>query len=239
LKGSCREELKKIKHVIQYSVFAAYHLSLETSFLADEGAHLPKMTLRQSHSVSDSLSNAMSTLGIPDVVSPAQELVDVVGPGEGAVVNMDDAEWDPVPEQSSSAEILPVDSRDENMVSYVFRDVSICDAAGEPTSPVPDSFSVECSSTLANPMPSEMLETGYPLKGQPREMDKVDENGVTSDYFAAAESQRSILVSFSSHCVSKGALCERSRLLRIRFYGSFDKPLGKYLHDDLFDQVFC
>jgi hypothetical protein len=27
--------------------------------------------------------------------------------------------------------------------------------------------------------------------------------------------------------------------LRIKFYGSFDKPLGRYLHDDLFDQVSC
>lgn len=47
LRGSCREELKKVKHVIQYAVFAAYHLSLETSFLADEGASLPKIRLKQ------------------------------------------------------------------------------------------------------------------------------------------------------------------------------------------------
>ncbi|GAB2275584.1 hypothetical protein Dimus_010343, partial [Dionaea muscipula] len=35
--------LKRVKHVVQYALFAAYHLSLETSFLADEGATLPKM----------------------------------------------------------------------------------------------------------------------------------------------------------------------------------------------------
>ncbi|KAM1078203.1 hypothetical protein ACFX19_025901 [Malus domestica] len=46
LKGACVEELKKIKHVVQYAVFAAYHLSLETSFLPDEGATLSKTTLR-------------------------------------------------------------------------------------------------------------------------------------------------------------------------------------------------
>ena len=51
LKGTCRDELKKVKHVVQYAVFAAYHLSLETSFLADEGASLPKMTLKHSISV--------------------------------------------------------------------------------------------------------------------------------------------------------------------------------------------
>ncbi|KAI4990627.1 hypothetical protein ZWY2020_038990 [Hordeum vulgare] len=43
LRGNCREELKKIKHAMQLAVFAAYHLSLETSFLADEGATIPRV----------------------------------------------------------------------------------------------------------------------------------------------------------------------------------------------------
>ena len=46
LKGSCRDELKKRKRVLQYALFAAYHLSLETSFLYDEGATLPKAILQ-------------------------------------------------------------------------------------------------------------------------------------------------------------------------------------------------
>ncbi|KAL4270060.1 hypothetical protein GQ457_HM000570 [Hibiscus cannabinus] len=32
-----------LEHVCQYGVFAAYHLALETSFLADEGATLPEL----------------------------------------------------------------------------------------------------------------------------------------------------------------------------------------------------
>ncbi|PKA65141.1 1-phosphatidylinositol-3-phosphate 5-kinase FAB1B [Apostasia shenzhenica] len=40
------DELKRVKHVIQYGVFAAYHLALETSFLADEGASLPELPLK-------------------------------------------------------------------------------------------------------------------------------------------------------------------------------------------------
>ena len=54
LKGTCREELKKIKHVVQYAVFAAYHLSLETSFLADEGATLPKVIVKNSTDMPES-----------------------------------------------------------------------------------------------------------------------------------------------------------------------------------------
>jgi 1-phosphatidylinositol-3-phosphate 5-kinase len=67
--------------------------------------------------------------------------------------------------------------------------------------------------------------------------DKINEDEFSGEYFSATEAHQSILVYFSSHCVSKGTVCERTRLLRIKFYGSFDKPLGRYLHDDLFDQV--
>ena len=58
--------------------------------------------------------------------------------------------------------------------------------------------------------------------------ERLSESEVSSEYFS---------VSFSSRCVLKGTVCERSRLMRIRFYGCFDKPLGRYLRDDLFDQV--
>lgn len=67
--------------------------------------------------------------------------------------------------------------------------------------------------------------------------ERIDENDVSSEYFSSADTHQSILVSFSSHCVLKGTVCERSRLMRIKFYGCFDKPLGRYLREDLFDQV--
>lgn len=51
-----------------------------------------------------------------------------------------------------------------------------------------------------------------------------------------SDAQR-ILVSLSSRCVWKGTVCERSHLFRIKYYGSFDKPLGRFLQDHLFDQV--
>lgn len=45
LRGATTEELKSVKKVVQFAVFAAYHLALETSFLADEGATLPELSL--------------------------------------------------------------------------------------------------------------------------------------------------------------------------------------------------
>jgi len=46
LKGAHGDELKKVKHVVQYVIFVAYHLALETSFLADEGVTLPELPLK-------------------------------------------------------------------------------------------------------------------------------------------------------------------------------------------------
>nr|GFB79850.1 1-phosphatidylinositol-3-phosphate 5-kinase FAB1B-like [Tanacetum cinerariifolium] len=58
LRGANGDELKKVKHVIQYGVFAAYHLALETSFLADEGASLLDLPL-----------NSPLTAALPDKAS--------------------------------------------------------------------------------------------------------------------------------------------------------------------------
>ncbi|KAF3336726.1 putative 1-phosphatidylinositol-3-phosphate 5-kinase FAB1D isoform X1 [Carex littledalei] len=40
LRGANSEELKKVKHMLQYTVFAAYHLILETSFFEDQRVFL-------------------------------------------------------------------------------------------------------------------------------------------------------------------------------------------------------
>ncbi|WZZ62680.1 hypothetical protein YC2023_062787 [Brassica napus] len=53
----------------------------------------------------------------------------------------------------------------------------------------------------------------------------------------APSDHQSILVSLSSRSVWKGTVCERSHLFRIKYYGSFDKPLGRFLRDHLFDHA--
>lgn len=182
LKGSSREELKKVKHVVQYAIFAAYHLSLETSFLADEGASLPKMNIKPSLPEPETMNadNPLSTLS-GSTVSPPLEVTDssIFVEGQDIVVES----------QSSS----PMADRDIEIVSNLLGD--------------------ELETTTDQ-----------------------DEKQL-DDYYSATDNNQSILVSFSSHCVVNGTVCERSRLLRIKFYGCFDKPLGRYLQDDLFDQV--
>lgn len=67
LKGANGDELKKVKHVVHYGVFAAYHLALETSFLADEGASLPELPLKSPIKVAlpdkpSSIDRSISTI---------------------------------------------------------------------------------------------------------------------------------------------------------------------------------
>ncbi|KAI8021647.1 1-phosphatidylinositol-3-phosphate 5-kinase FAB1B [Camellia lanceoleosa] len=75
-RGANGDELKKVKHMVQYGIFAAYHLALETSFLADEGASLPELPLNSSLTVTlpdkaSSIDRSIST--IPGFTAPANE----------------------------------------------------------------------------------------------------------------------------------------------------------------------
>ncbi|KAD4584901.1 hypothetical protein E3N88_22502 [Mikania micrantha] len=61
------DELKKVKRVVQYGVFAAYHLALETSFLADEGASLPELPL-----------NSPLTVALPEKASTIDRSISTI-----------------------------------------------------------------------------------------------------------------------------------------------------------------
>lgn len=55
--------------------------------------------------------------------------------------------------------------------------------------------------------------------------------------FSPSDNPQSILVSLSIACPLRGIVCKQSQLFRIKFYGTFDKPLGRYFREDLFVQV--
>lgn len=202
LKGSCREELKKLKHVIQYAVFAAYHLSLETSFLADEGASLPKMTLKPSLAIPERTiaDNAISVVDSPNFDAGSSS------------VNFELGEQELLVDHHNSS-LTPTECGITNVPSDVFDD------------------------DLASPLaPIEIR--NHAQEEEHAELTKFERaDEASTEYYSATDSHQSILVSFSSCCILNGTVCERSRLLRIKFYGCFDKPLGRYLRDDLFDQV--
>jgi 1-phosphatidylinositol-3-phosphate 5-kinase len=257
LRGSCREELKKVKHVIQYAVFAAYHLSLETSFLADEGASLPKIRLKQPGMVRTASQRRIIDEGISLITqSPtetdSQALLETAAHEDEHTAPMPEHEvCESLCEDFDPTQIFPPSSEVEteqsdtlngdfanNLVTRSYssnqlndlHEPTLCLSSEIPETPTQqpsgeeDNGRGEEENQLVNPQDLPQHESFY-------------EDDVSSEYFSAADSHQSILVSFSSRCVLKESVCERSRLLRIKFYGSFDKPLGRYLKDDLFDKT--
>ncbi|GMI75161.1 FORMS APLOID AND BINUCLEATE CELLS 1C [Hibiscus trionum] len=233
LRGRSREELKKVKHVIQYAVFAAYHLSLETSFLADEGATLPKMKIKHSIVVPEKMQIENSQSSLNTTVNAAQNDTSLsLNPEQGVLESLldqgDQSQFFPSSGCSVLDDLAPIvdmdlcsleQMKDLNMSAMLPRDIRDF-----------PQFELQETMTEDERHLDEFNELEKPEKNK-------DE--ASSEYLSATDTHQSILVSISSRCVLKGTVCERSRLLRIRFYGSFDKPLGRYLQDDLFDQASC
>ncbi|GLT35020.1 hypothetical protein SLA2020_095050 [Shorea laevis] len=254
LRGKAREELKKVKHVVQFAVFAAYHLSLETSFLADEGATLPKMKLK--HSISEGITADTAIADVPSSVSPSvcEAIADVSEQVELSLnLNTEHGEPELFSEHHDQdngffSTLGSWNSRVDNVLS---------DACNDKLAPSGAStlYSLEQGKDLKDPsvLPHDFKDILLPELeetiaqeerhvGEIHELTKSDMihgDEISSEYFSTTDTHQSILVSFSSRCVVKGTVCERSRLLRIKFYGCFDKPLGRYLRDYLFDQTSC
>lgn len=285
LRGANEDELKKVKHVVQYGVFAAYHLALETSFLADEGAS-PELPLNSPITValpdkSTSIERSISTVPgftvstyekSPTVLSSAEpQRANSVPVSEllSNTVNLSiQKDINPlIPNGSGwkAREINPsfvftrhnvslnlpdrvIESRNSDLSG---RSVSV-DTPADKTNPI-----VMAEDTMDNSLHSsgqgflrkssqsgtsimvENQDNGSELTTvQQQNNEKSKETQSQKEEFPPSPSDhQSILVSLSSRSVWKGTVCERSHLFRIKYYGSFDKPLGRFLRDHLFDQV--
>lgn len=287
LKGSNGDELKKVKHVVQYGVFAAYHLALETSFLADEGASPLEFPLKSPITVAlpdkpSSIVKSIST--IPGFSS-------VTGRGhQGAETNKE------VPKCNDGYKTRRTSSSCIGSVerSLVGESIHMHEISGDVSQLAQDLSSSHCNSFLTN--------TAFEKDGKERPKESLhcrqDEGTKTmihadiiSDFFGTLEpsgrdgnnhikavalasnqgpdpespiakhddnnnnfdndmihskedfppstsDHQSILVFLSTRCVWKGTVCERSHLVRIKYYGSSDKPLGRFLKDQLFDEKY-
>ncbi|XP_039018763.1 1-phosphatidylinositol-3-phosphate 5-kinase FAB1A-like isoform X2 [Hibiscus syriacus] len=308
LNGASGDELKKVKHVVQYGVFAAYHLALETSFLADEGAALPELPLKSPINVAlpnkpSSIDRSISIIpgftipssGKPMASQPRNELQK-----SNEVVNSDSpssANFEPPckPTGASSlclskgphsqttlkesapnnveaiASLNSLSALRENIYScnnvsslnHACRQVDgvnpkeslRTETASNGEAVMGDQFISLCqrlseaseqgsgpggsSQTDGNIMAANHL-GGPELACSKQETGNNNEEvGSSKEEFPLSPSDhQSILVSLSTRCVWKGSMCERSLLFRIKYYGSFDKPLGRFLRDHLFDQSF-
>lgn len=300
LRGANRDELKKVKHVIQYGIFAAYHLALETSFLADEGASLPELPLNspinvalpdKPSSIDRSISmvpgftalpserqqesqpsdDAQKSNSVPPLMNATFLQMEMAsspslpnGPSLqytqpiSSSINSTDFSFIPSSKQEVSdsyhSNILPYHAFVENkmdsseslevrdfatnageafMYNHLsFRGYGSLETMGE--GGVANNGQNYYDATVTNQLgTSEMISLQQDIKNHH------GEPGSSKEEFPPSPSDhQSILVSLSSRCVWKGTVCERSHLFRIKYYGNFDKPLGRFLRDHLFDQSF-
>ncbi|MED6159839.1 1-phosphatidylinositol-3-phosphate 5-kinase fab1b [Stylosanthes scabra] len=286
LKGADEEELKKVKHVVQYAVFAAYHLALETSFLADEGVFFPEIPLN-----SLALPNTTSTIQrsistVPDFGAPSTEKTQGLeadsGPQRTKSVSSNESYLpndDPCESLQSGSCISHTTafyssivssgneiqgSYNEKLLPSKYRNDST-QPLEEVTPEVNNTLVIMNDPTVNGYGPAEKLDHGILADTMQNGLKKISTNrstvlelspedvqshpekaGITNEEKVPEEEafppspsdHQSILVSLSSRCVWKGTMCERSQLFRIKYYGSFDKPLGRFLRDHLFDQSF-
>ncbi|KAL3644300.1 hypothetical protein CASFOL_012232 [Castilleja foliolosa] len=287
LKGASGDELKKVKHVVHYGVFAAYHLALETSFLADEGASLPEFPLKSPLTVampSKPTSIDRSISMIPGYSAPSSEkpqaqkqqrnafhsrndLVDIRQPsvmvpksgaeiflsrgsntqtsnGKSAIRNMGvtgcDTDFSNYQSEQLSAVNNSMAHGDLDLNGYHYVDKERNDNIDPSHFSVPEvsgqHFGFSPGDENKQPSKSDNFQL-VPVEqhdiGNPGELGTLKE-----DFPPSPSDNQSILVSLSTRCVWKGSVCERAHIFRIKYYGNFDKPLGRFLQDHLFDQGY-
>ncbi|XP_047249523.1 1-phosphatidylinositol-3-phosphate 5-kinase FAB1B isoform X3 [Capsicum annuum] len=243
LKGANGDDLKKIKRVIQYGVFAAYHLALETSFLADEGASLPELPLKSPIKVA-----------LPDKPSTIQRSISII-PGFSQPVSQRplDQHCPDTPSHSSTKLLSGITSPSNNAQTLVEQ-----------------SNFPECSNSLANATtasnnvnfsdcPNSLHHSRLQFSDQadgtnemapndPHEASPLDREfdnsyfeeleSLKQEYPSSPSDQQIIVVCLSTRSVWKGTVCEPPHISRIKYYGITDMPLGRFLRDRLFDENF-
>lgn len=305
LRGANGDELKKVKHVVQYGVFAAYHLALETSFLADEGASLPELPLNspitvalpdKSSSIERSISmvpgfsasaggksQGLQHIGEPQRFNsiPTSDLASSIsipctslpnGSTHQSIESTADLmnstafsscapSWNVFPDSYLNA-LSPYRSFEENQkIKMGFKEPPVVETSAVDSSPffmhnhlningfgpletdrhvLSNNFANGHTEMVENQLGnSELSSLQEESKYCPEEQGplKDDPMPIKEEFPPSPSDHQSILVSLSSRCIWKGTVCERSHLFRIKYYGSFDKPLGRFLQDHLFDQV--
>ncbi|XP_043707640.1 1-phosphatidylinositol-3-phosphate 5-kinase FAB1B-like [Telopea speciosissima] len=304
LKGANGDELKKVKHVVQYGIFAAYHLALETSFLADEGASLPELPLKSPITVAlpdkpSSIDRSIST--IPGFTVPAagkehqpssepqrsnsvpsSGLTSPISNTSICITEKEKAPFPCSPEGPNFHYTGPASAINSSASVSSFSSLGQCEYDKNQTMlslnhaleikkkvGAEESFEAKASATNRGQdvVNDELVTSGFgvpepsgkggvtlinhdTMVGNQPSLSRLaslhqDGNNYPEELVSSKEEfppspsdHQSILVSLSTRCVWKGTVCERAHLFRIKYYGSFDKPLGRFLRDHLFDQSY-
>ncbi|XP_062233139.1 1-phosphatidylinositol-3-phosphate 5-kinase FAB1B-like isoform X2 [Phragmites australis] len=271
LRGKSYEELKKVKLAVQFALFAAYHLSLETSYLADEGATLPKIPsslqlekqnlssscCQQNYKKFQTIDNrTFRNGGIMPCIDGSLKFLSANQSQTRANLSHEGYV------QSHSRTDLSQEEYTEGTIDmYPFATQASMYNGCLPTLGVAVQASKSLSTSVRKGTPpglycshnvhrDEMvggilrvesdLDNGWhQMSDEDRVVAIHDHNENHNEYFPTSENPQSILVSLSIACPLRGIVCKQSQLFRIKFYGTFDKPLGRYFREDLFVQTSC
>jgi len=251
---------------VQYALFAAYHLSLETSYLADEGATLPKVPSDLQFEKQNSSSRYyQQNLNEFQTIEGETFGSGCIMPCLNGSANQSHSRDDIIHEEHAHCHSRADLSQEEYTCGTIKVYPYSTEASMYGSCIPPVCMTVQTpKSSLASVRKRTPGNLYFPHNGHIDEagggMSKVDSdfldldngwnhisdedsvairdhNGNHNEYFPTSDSPQSILVSLSVACPLRGIVCKQSKLFRIKFYGTFDKPLGRYFREDLFVQV--
>uniref|UniRef100_A0A0E0LZ56 PIPK domain-containing protein n=1 Tax=Oryza punctata TaxID=4537 RepID=A0A0E0LZ56_ORYPU len=252
LKGSTSEELKKVKRVLHFTVFAAYHLILETSFFADQrlfatgkNAMEKANCLKTDPQLLVPCTAAPSSKFCSDIAQnsdPTQHALNILA-SDGEYVNQDDFVN---PEKSVGMHDSKIETSREHEDRKLHDSSNI---QSYPSLPVPDpsrnligDISLDfakltscddfADSTSGAPSNNGVLQTNG---ADGKDCLETISDGISTETRTSLDSQN-ILISMSSQHIRNQAICEQSHLSRITYYGYFDTSLGRYLQDSLLNE---
>ncbi|KAL0438009.1 UNVERIFIED_CONTAM: putative 1-phosphatidylinositol-3-phosphate 5-kinase FAB1D [Sesamum latifolium] len=230
LMGANSDELKRIKCVVRCAVVMAYHLMLETSFLLDQTAMFP--TISPSEVVDLALTN-----GQPTLVGTERAIVSGLKPS-GAETDSSFTLDIPISNgfhkfesQNLINSPTPLGFSGKNQDGQAESNVQIS-GVPEPVDDRSDKPKIGLEEKLPNneqPSLPEYSETRNHSDGAEDQLQRKDEINSVLD-------SESILVLMSSRNASRGTICDHNHFSHIKFYRSFDVPLGKFLQDNLLNQ---
>ncbi|KAK6131113.1 hypothetical protein DH2020_035142 [Rehmannia glutinosa] len=208
LMGANSDELKRIKCVVRCAVIMAYHLMMETSFLLDQSAMF-------------STISSSSEVGFP---LSFQSYNPAIFPGLSRTTSIRKVMNDSFPVLSDSSEGMPSpicfngrnQAENEIQISSALHAVDHYDE--KPTDRSVEENLLNNDNDTCN------------------HIDNAEDHMLNNDEISAVLDSESILVLMSSRNASRGTICEQSHFSHIKFYRSFDVPLGKFLHHNLLNQ---
>ena len=265
--GANSDELKRIKCVVRCAVVMAYHLMLETSFLLDQTAMFSTISPNEmidlaltdikSTLVGTNESTAFADMPCDTELNKPLALdfrlsdqdkpqILILSPEGDSSVSLEACNPETFPGLSISTSIQRVmddsfplfSNSPQKKLSLLDSDLTNKDGPDEKYNVQISSLQEEAEYCYDKPKARREGENLLNNE-QSHQLGSSDtlENCDLKDEINSVLDSESILVLMSSCNASLGSICEHRRFSHIKFYRSFDVPLGKFLQDKMLNQV--